>query len=172
MKNLVLTGMMGAGKSTIGKSIANRLSLKFIDIDKLIEKKEGCSIDTIFKNKGESFFRSLENRITLHELKKEGAVISLGGGAFLNSSIRRAVKSSSISFWLDVNLEILIKRLKKNKKRPLLLKKNLRETVKKIYLERKNTYSEANYKIKCENLKPELIINKILNLYEDSTNKI
>ena len=172
MKNLVLTGMMGAGKSTIGKSIANRLSLKFIDIDKLIEKKEGCSIDTIFKNKGESFFRSLENRITLHELKKEGAVISLGGGAFLNSSIRRAVKSSSISFWLDVNLEILIKRLKKNKKRPLLLKKNLRETVKKIYLERKNTYSEANYKIKCENLKPESIINKILNLYEDSTNKI
>ena len=67
--------------------------------------------------------------------------------------------------------EILIKRLKKSKKRPLLLRKNLIETVKKIYLERKKTYNEASYRIKCENLKPEIITNKILDLYEISTNK-
>ena len=164
--------MMGVGKSTIGKSLAEKLSFKFIDIDKIIEKKEGCTIDLIFKNKSESYFRYLENRVTLNELKKEKAVISLGGGAFLNNTIRRAVISSSISFWLDVNHDILIKRLRKNKKRPLLFKKNLSDTVKKIYLERKKTYSEANFKIRCERLKPLLIVNKIIDLYEYSADKI
>ena len=171
-KNLVLTGMMGVGKTTVGKSLSNKLSFKFIDIDKIIENEEGCKIDIIFKKKSENYFRSLENKITLRELKKESVVISLGGGAFLNNSIRRAVKSSSISFWLDVNHNILIKRLEKNKKRPLLLKKNLSKTVKKIYLERKKTYSEANFKINCDTLKPELVVNKIIDLYENSTAKI
>ena len=171
-KNLVLTGMMGVGKTTVGKSLSNKLSFKFIDIDKIIENEEGCKIDIIFKKKSENYFRSLENKITLRELKKESVVISLGGGAFLNNSIRRAVKSSSISFWLDVNHNILIKRLEKNKKRPLLLKKNLSKTVKKIYLERKKTYSEANFKINCDTLKPELVVNKIIDLYENSTDKI
>ena len=171
-KNLVLTGMMGVGKSTIGKSLADKLSFKFKDIDKIIEIKEGCAIDIIFKNKGENYFRSLENKITLNELKKENTVISLGGGAFLNNSIRRTVKNFSISFWLDVKTDTLINRLKKNKKRPLLFKKNLIETVKKIYLERKKTYNEANFRIRCESLKPELIVNKILNLYENSRDKV
>ena len=129
-------------------------------------------INLIFKNKSENYFRSLENKITLKELKKERAVISLGGGAFLNNAIRRATKSSSVSFWLDVSQDILVKRLKKNKKRPLLLKKNLNETIKKIYLERKKTYSEANFKINCDTLKPELVVNKIIDLYENSTSKI
>ena len=163
---------MGVGKSTVGKSLADKLSYKFKDIDKIIEVKEGCTIDIIFKKKGENYFRSLEKKITLDELKKEKTVISLGGGSFLNSSIRRIVKDSSISFWLDVNTDILINRLKKNKKRPLLFKKNLIETVKKIYLERKKTYSEADFKIRCDSLKPELIVNKILDLYENSRDKI
>ena len=171
-KNLVLTGMMGVGKSTIGKSLANKLSFNFIDVDKVIEKKEGSSIDVIFKNKSENYFRSLESKITLIELKKRQSVISLGGGAFLNRSIRRAVRKSSVSFWLDINTSLLIKRLEKKKKRPLLMKKNLSETVKKIYLERKSTYNEANFKIKCEYLKADEIINKILKLYETSKNKI
>ena len=171
-KNLVLTGMMGVGKTTVGKSLSNKLSFKFIDIDKIIENEEGCKIDIIFKKKSENYFRSLENKITLRELKKESVVISLGGGAFLNKSISRAVKSSSISFWLDVNHNILIKRLEKNKKRPLLLKKHLSKPVKKIYLERKKTYSEANFKINCDTLKPELVVNKIIDLYENSTDKI
>ena len=159
---------MGVGKSTVGKSLADKLSYKFKDIDKIIEVKEGCTIDIIFKKKGENYFRSLEKKITLDELKKEKTVISLGGGSFLNNSIRRIVKDSSISFWLDVNTDILINRLKKNKKRPLLFNKNLIETVKKIYLERKKTYSEADFKIRCDSLKPELIVNKILDLYENS----
>ena len=74
--------MMGVGKSTIGKSLASELSFDFIDIDKLIEKEEGCSINIIFKNKSENYFRMLERKITLKELKKDKLVISLGGGSF------------------------------------------------------------------------------------------
>ena len=169
-KSLVLTGMMGVGKSTIGKSLAQKLSYNFIDIDKLIEAKEGCSINTIFKTKNESYFRKIEQSLSLKELKKERSVISLGGGAFMNKSIRRAVKDSSISFWLDVEINELIKRLGRTKKRPLLQKKNLRESVNKIYLERKKTYNEADFRIKCNFLKANNIVDKVLELYEKSGN--
>ena len=76
-KNLILTGMMGVGKSTIGRMVAKKLKYSFIDIDKLIEAKEGCSINLIFKNKGENYFRRIENNITLQELKRNNSVISL-----------------------------------------------------------------------------------------------
>jgi len=167
-KNLVLTGMMGVGKSTIGKSLARKLSYRFIDIDNEIERIEGCSINLIFKNKNEAYFRKLENDVSLKQLQKTDVVISLGGGAFLNKSVRRAVKRSSISFWLDVGIQELINRLKRSNKRPLLLKKGLNETVLKIYLERKKTYSQADFKIKCNFLKPNLIVEKILKIYEKS----
>ena len=169
-KNLVLTGMMGVGKSTVGKCLAARLSFNFVDIDKVIEKKESSSINLIFKNKSETYFRKLENDITILEVKKKNSVISLGGGAFLNKSIRRAVKNSAVSFWLDVNTDELIKRLKKSRKRPLLYKKNINETVNKIYLERKRTYNEADYRIKCNFLSTDAIVEKILKLYESSSN--
>ena len=171
-KNLILTGMMGVGKSTIGRILAKKLKFTFIDIDKLIELKEGCSINVIFKDKGENYFRRLENNITLKELKKTNSVISLGGGAFLNKSIRQNVKKLSVSFWLDVATDLLIKRLEKAKKRPLLYKKNLKDTVKKIYLDRKKTYNEAEFKIKCSYLKSNEIADKVLKLYEKSRNKI
>ena len=160
--------MMGVGKSTIGKNLANKLSYTHIDIDKIIEEKEGTTINIIFKNKGENYFRTLENKITLKELKTESSVISLGGGAFLNKDIRRRVKKFSLSFWLDINLNILINRLKKSKKRPLLFKKNISETIGKIYYERKKIYSEADFKVRCDKLKTETIVSKILKIYENA----
>ena len=169
-KNLVLTGMMGVGKSTVGKNLAQKLSYNFVDIDRTIESREGSSINLIFKNKSESYFRKLENEISLEKLKKKNTVVSLGGGAFLNKSIRREVKNTSVSFWLDVDVSELIKRLKKTKKRPLLYNKNLNVTVNKIYLERKKTYSEADYRIKCNFLDPDEIVDKILKLYGKSGN--
>ena len=169
-KNLVLTGMMGVGKSTVGKNLAQKLSYNFVDIDRTIESREGSTINLIFKNKSESYFRKLENEISLEKLKKKNTVVSLGGGAFLNKSIRREVKNTSVSFWLDVDVSELIKRLKKNKKRPLLYNKNLNVTVNKIYLERKKTYSEADYRIRCNFLGPDKIVDKILKLYEKSGN--
>ena len=169
-KNLVLTGMMGVGKSTIGKKLAKRLRLKFADIDKIIEDKEKCSIKEIFELKGESYFRKVEKKITLEILKKHGFVIALGGGAILNSSVRKEVHNSSLSFWLDLNLKTLVSRLKNVQKRPLLSELNLEKTVNKIYLERKKIYSESDFKIKCNDLDIDEITKKIINLYENSTN--
>ncbi|MDA9619239.1 shikimate kinase, partial [Candidatus Pelagibacter bacterium] len=161
-KNLTLTGMMGVGKTTIGKILAKKLNYKFVDVDKLIEDKEGSTINFIFKNKSESYFRKIENDITLAELKNFNSVISMGGGAFLNSSIRKSAKKLSTSFWLDVPIDELIKRLKKNNKRPLLFKKNTNGEVKKIYFDRKKIYNEADYRIKCDSLRSEEIVRKIL----------
>ena len=171
-KNLTLTGMMGVGKSTIGKNLAKKLNYNFVDVDKIIEEKEGLSINSIFKNKSESYFRKIESDITLSELKKDSSVISLGGGAFLNKAIRNSTKKFSISFWLDVPVDELTKRLKKSRQRPLLFKKNIDETVKKIYFDRKKIYNEADYRIKCNSLKLEEIVNKIIGIYEKSGNKI
>ena len=161
---------MGVGKSTIGKNLAKKLQFNFVDIDKLIEKKEGLSINLIFKKKGEDYFRQIENDITLSELKRKDLVISLGGGAFVNKSIRKNAKKFSVSFWLDVPVEELVKRLKKNSQRPLLYKKDINKTVKKIFFERKKIYSEADYRIRCNSLKSKDIVNQILSLYEKPRN--
>ena len=167
-KNLILTGMMGVGKTTIGKRLAKELSYAFIDMDKIIENQEGESISSIFRNKGEDYFRKIEKKLTIIELKKNSSVISLGGGAFLNSTIRQYSKKKSISFWLDVPIEILIKRLKKSKNRPVLEKEKTDTSIKKIYFIRKKFYNKAHYRIKCKALTLKQIIEKILNFYEKS----
>ena len=162
---------MGVGKSTIGKKLAKSLKLKFVDVDKIIEKKEKTTIKEIFKSKGESYFRKIEKKITLEELKKDNLVIALGGGAFINSTIRKEVKNSAISFWLDLSLRSILLRLKDIKKRPLLDEDNLEKTINKIYYERKKIYNESDYKIKCNSMTLEKIVNKIIKLYESSRNK-
>ena len=169
-KNLTLTGMMGVGKTTIGKRLAKKLNYAFVDVDKIIEKQEGESISSIFKNKGEDYFRKIEKQLTITELKKNNSVISLGGGAFLNPSIRQYSKKNSISFWLDVPIEILIKRLKKSKNRPIIGKEKTNDSIKKIYFVRKKFYTKADYRIKCKTLTLKQIIEKILKLYEKSRN--
>ena len=169
-KNLVLTGMMGAGKSTVGKKLAKKLKRKFIDIDQIIEKKEKITIREIFETKGESYFRKVEKKLTLEELKKSNLVIALGGGAFIDPSIRKEVKNSSISIWLDLNLKSIILRLRNIRKRPLLNKNNLEEGLNKIYSERKKFYNESSFRIKCSSLNINKIVNKIIKLNEDTRN--
>ena len=164
-KSLVLTGMMGVGKSTIGRLVAKRLKIKFIDVDKIIEKKEKKTIRRIFEDHGEKYFRILEEKTTLKILKNNKSVIALGGGAFINNEIRKKVLSSCVSVWLKVDLDKLIKRYIKNDKRPLLDKKKLNTDVKKIYQSRKKIYSLANFKINCDNIDKIKIVQKILNFY-------
>ena len=163
---------MGVGKSTIGKKLAKKLKLNFIDIDQIIEKKEKKTIKEIFENKGEGYFRRIEKKISLEELKKSNAVIALGGGAFMNSSIRKESKNLSISFWLDLNLKSLLIRLKNVKKRPLLNKDRLEESINKIYSERKKIYNKSNFKINCNLMNVDQIVDKIVKLYENTENKI
>ena len=166
-KSLVLTGMMGVGKSTIGRLIAKRLKVKFIDVDKVIERRERKSIKRIFDDNGETYFRKLEEKITLKILKNRIAIIALGGGAFMNNNIREKVLTSCTSIWLKVNLDKLIKRYKKNDRRPLLARKKLDSEVKKIYRSRKKTYSLADFKINCDSMDKSEIVQKILNSYEN-----
>jgi len=164
--------MMGVGKSTVGKKLAKKLKLKFIDIDKIIEKKEKRTIKEIFEDKGEGYFRKIEKKISLEELKKSNSVIALGGGAFMDSSIRKEAENLSISFWLDLSLESLLIRLKNVKKRPLLNQDRLEESVNKIYSERKKIYNKSDFKIKCNLMNADQIVSKIIKLYESSENKI
>jgi shikimate kinase len=164
-KSLVLTGMMGVGKSTIGRLIAKRLKIKFIDVDKVIEKKEKKTIKRIFEDNGEKYFRKLEEKTTLKILKNNRSVIALGGGAFINKEIRQKVLTSCLSVWLKVDLDKLIKRYNKNDRRPLLDKKKLSTDVKRIYHSRKKIYSLANFKINCDNIDKIKIVQKILNFY-------
>ena len=171
-KNLLLTGMMGVGKSTVGKKLAKKLKLKFIDIDQIVEKKEKSTIKEIFENKGEDYFRKTEKKISLEELKKNNSVIALGGGAFMDTSIRKEAKNSSVSFWLDLNLKSLFIRLKNVKKRPLLNQDNLEKSVNKIYSERKKIYNKSDFRIECGSMNINQIVNKIIKLYESSENKI
>jgi shikimate kinase len=165
-KNLILTGMMGVGKSSIGKSVSERLNMNFIDIDKVIEKKEANTIRNIFQIKGEKYFRILEKEITIKYLSEKKSVIALGGGAFINNDIRAEVLNQCVSFWLDASIETLLRRSFDINKRPLLNKGNLENNLRTIYEERKETYKLANYKINCDTDKKSLIVNEIIKIYE------
>jgi len=165
-KNLVLLGMMGVGKTGIGRYVARRLKINFFDIDKLIEKKNEMKITKIFKTKGETYFRKEEEFVTIKYLNKKESIISLGGGGFINDKIRKKVLSECISVWLNVNLETIYTRLKNSKKRPLIYKNN-QNNISKIFMERKKIYSLANHEINCDHLNLNQISNKIIKFYEE-----
>ena len=164
-ENLVFLGMMGSGKSSIGLQIAKKLKLTFVDIDKEIERELGMSIKKIFETKGENFFRKFEEKITLKKLKLDSVVISLGGGAFTNKLIRKEVLRSSISFWLNWNTNILLKRIRYSKKRPLAFNATDNQLV-DLIKKRNNIYSKALYEIKCDNLSKRQVVDKVLKIYE------
>ena len=165
-KNLVLLGMMGVGKSTLGKIVAKKQGFEFVDTDSFIEEKNSMKISEIFKKKGEQFFRLLEEKEVSKLLKKNKCVIAFGGGAFINKTIREDVLKKTISIWLDVNLKIINKRVSWNNKRPLLNKDNKKKEIFKLYSERKNIYKLADYRINCDNLSKENIAKKIIYYYD------
>ena len=160
-KNIVFLGMMGSGKSSVGIIVSKKLDLEFYDIDKIIEKRQGSNISKIFEEKGEKYFRKIEEEVTLKILKKNRSVISLGGGAFLNKNIREEIVNKHLSFWLKWDSRTLIKRIFKSSKRPIAMKSTKEELV-DLIKKRSNIYSKALYKINCENLTKIEIVNKIL----------
>tara|TARA_B100001063_G_C16511784_1_gene427208 strand:- start:134 stop:646 length:513 start_codon:yes stop_codon:yes gene_type:complete len=164
-ENLVLLGMMGSGKSSIGSLISKRLNINFIDVDYEIEKKIGLKISKIFEKEGEKFFRQIEEIETLKFLKNKKTVISLGGGAFLNNKINKEVLSNHISFWLNWNTKTLVGRIKDSEKRPIAYKSSEVE-IEEMIEKRTIIYSKAMYKINCENLSKNEIVKKIIKSYE------
>ena len=160
-KNIVLLGMMGSGKSTIGGLLAKKLDSVLIDIDKKIEKMQNLKINEIFEAKGETYFRELEFNVTLQFLNDDNKIISLGGGAFMNKELRKVLKQKSASFWLHWNPETLIKRIKNNDKRPIIKGLDNIE-IKKLINERNKIYYFSDFKIICESLKKAEIVDKII----------
>ncbi len=165
-KNLVLLGLMGVGKTTLGKIVSKKLKMEFVDTDKAIENKNLMLISEIFKKKGEKYFRLEEEKIALNLLEKKNCILALGGGTFMNKTLRDYILKNSISIWLDVNIKILNKRTKWNVKRPLLNKKNNFSILQKLYFKRKHVYNMANHKIICDKYNKEIIVKKIIKLYE------
>ena len=165
-KNLVLLGMMGVGKTTLGKIVAEKQKMKFVDIDLNIEKKNSMKIKEIFEKKGEDFFRLEEQEEVIESMKKSDCVIALGGGAFINKTIRENILKNGISVWLDVDVSILNKRVMWNKKRPLLNEKNNLKKLNELYSKRKKIYKLSNYKIVCKNQSKEDIAKEIISIYE------
>ena len=164
-KNLVFLGMMGSGKSSIGTLVSQKLDVPFIDIDSLIEESVGMSITEIFEKKGEVYFRNIEEKITLKFLKKTKNVISLGGGGFINTKIRKEILLNHLSFWLNWDESVLINRIKSSRKRPLAFKSTDQE-LRTIIKDRLKIYSNAQFKIDCNKLTKTEIVKKIIKIYE------
>ena len=164
-KNLVLVGMMGSGKSTIGALLSKKMNMKFIDLDQKIETIEKQTISQIFKLKGEKYFRAIEVKaiLSLLESKEKELVLSLGGGSFLDEKVRKNVKNNSLSFWLNWKPSTIIKRIRKSTKRPLIQGLNDQE-IEKIMLDRNKYYAKSNFKIDCDNHKKNEIVDKIVSL--------
>lgn len=169
-KNLVLIGMMGVGKSTIGKILADKIKFEFIDTDYEIEKNENSTIRKIFELKGEEYFRKVEEKLVLQKLKLNNYVMALGGGSFLNPNIRKNVLKNNLSFWLDWDDNILIDRIFRSKKRPKLEKLSKKE-IENLKKKRDTIYKFADYKLNCTDLTKNQITNKIIDFYKNEKNK-
>ena len=165
-KNIVLIGMMGSGKSSIGKILSKKLNLTFIDIDQKIEETEGYKISEIFTKFGENYFREIEEKISLKFLNSKNSVISLGGGGFINTSIRKICNKNCLSFWLDWKNETIINRIYKSKKRPLAMRLT-KGQINNLIKERSKFYILSDHKINCDKLDKVEIINKILDIHEN-----
>ena len=165
-KKVVLIGMMGSGKTTIGRVLSKILKLDFFDTDILIEKECGLKITKIFDKHGEKYFRRKEEKVILDALlnDKKPSIIALGGGAFLNKKLQKIILKETISIWLDTTIELIYKRCKKSNQRPLLYEdnnKNLKEIIKNLLKIRKSIYSKAKFRVKT-NEKPIKVCKKIL----------
>jgi shikimate kinase len=164
---LVLTGMMGSGKSSIGKELSNILSSKFYDTDLEIEKMLNMTVPNIFKNKGENYFRKIEEKICIDLINGDKKVVALGGGAFLNKKIREIVLKKSTSVWIDVDISTIVKRMKISKNiRPMLDYKDLKNSITGILAKRSPIYQLANIRIKATNISKKKIANEIKKKYE------
>ena len=143
-KPIVLVGLMGAGKSTIGRRLSGVLGLPFLDSDNEIAEAAGCSISDIFESYGEAIFRDLEQRVLLRLMGSAPCIIATGGGAFINPEIRTAIKEKAISVWLKADLDVLLERVSRRDTRPLLKTGDKGEILQRLMSERYPIYAEAN----------------------------
>jgi len=166
-RSVVLVGLMGAGKTTIGRRLAGALDLPFIDADQEIVEAAGCSISDIFAVYGEQLFRDLEQRVMLRLLSGPPAVLATGGGAFVNPAIRRAVKEKALSVWLKAELEVLLERVSRRDTRPLLKTGNKRDIMNRLMETRYPVYAESDVTVDSNAGTHEAVVRRIVSALRD-----
>ena len=161
-RSLVLVGMMGAGKSSIGRKLAQRLNLPFVDADTEIERAAGMSIIDIFIKHGEPYFRAGEARVIARLLDSGPQVLATGGGAFMHPQSREAIRAKGISVWLKAEYEVLMKRIRRRNDRPMLKTEDPGETLRGLLRERDPVYAEADVTVHSRDVPHEIIIGEII----------
>jgi len=161
-RSVVLVGMMGAGKSSIGRRLAGRMEIPFVDADIEIEKAAGMSIAEIFAAHGEAYFRAGEGRVIVRLLDGGPQVLATGGGAFMNPETRATIRAKGISVWLRATLEVLNRRIKRRGDRPLLKDSDPVETLKRLIDQRYPVYAEADLTVESREVPHETIVDEIL----------
>lgn len=161
-KPIVLVGMMGAGKSTVGTRLAKKLRVPFYDTDNLVQEMAGCSIDDIFKYAGEEFFRTKERQVVEELLNLTNCVISTGGGAFIDSINRTLIKEKSISIWLRADYDTILERVSRRNTRPTLKTGNKADLVEQLIEERYPIYAEAHIAVNSGDGPHMLIVDDII----------
>lgn len=164
-KTIALVGMMGAGKSSIGRRLATCMGVPFFDADNEIESAAGQPISEIFASYGEAAFRDCERKVISRLIAEQPPhVLATGGGAFMSAETREKLKANTVTIWLHAPLDILFARVKRKGNRPLLKTANPHETLAKLLIEREPTYALADITIESENAPHELTVERLLTI--------
>lgn len=166
MKTIVLIGMMGSGKTTIGKLLGEKLTLRSIDIDVIIEQNEKRTISEIFQNEGEKYFRNIERETIKKNFTNKDLIISLGGGAFENQLTQELLLKNSTVIYLKTSPNVILERIKNNTNRPLLKNQMTVEKIQSIILQRQKNYELANITILTDNKNTDKIVEEILGVIQ------
>jgi shikimate kinase len=159
---IVLVGMMGAGKTTVGRRLAVRLGRRFVDSDEEVEKAAGMAIEDIFASHGEADFRAGEVRVIARLLKDHDLVLGTGGGAFMNADTRALVKSAAVSVWIKADFELLFARVQRRSNRPLLKTANPRQTLVELIDRRYPTYAEAHVTVLSKDVPQDQVASEVI----------
>ena len=159
---IVLVGMMGAGKTTVGRRLATRLGRHFVDSDEEVEKAAGMTIEDIFAAHGEADFRAGEVRVIARLMKDRGLVLGTGGGAFMNADTRTLIKTSGISVWIKADFDLLFQRVQRRSNRPLLKTPNPRQTLQDLIDKRYPVYAEADVTVVSEDVPQDQVAGAVI----------
>jgi shikimate kinase len=160
--NIILIGFMGAGKTTVGRKLANRLGYFFLDTDQQIEKQQGCTIEEIFRYAGEATFRDLETKLLGNLQNVHNTILSTGGGMFLRSENQVFLKGIGKTVYLQVDRETLEQRLQCDLNRPLLQKPNWQENVNQMLQQREPAYLTADLTVEAQEGPPNVMVSRII----------